>query len=403
MRSKTFTFLLSVLVLCCLSAVFGQSGSPQTDNKAPFVINPEPAPIIINSDVPLEETFGSNAFIFGPSGVRGRGNIFHCTVGKKLVEHRMYLNPSSAASMQFVVYEGADFNGIYNLVSSLDVSPQGPGEGWYSSGAMDYDLQPGMYYLIYAQWDVNANYYNNQGVTPYPVPCSFGEQVAGVGWDWVPVYSVPPPATQNQDVGLLNSGVSYYQIIVTDDAVPVEMTSFTFNLSGNNVVLNWRTATETNNSGFEVQRKTSGTWQTIGFIKGSGTTSQPQAYSYTDANLSAGTYTYRLNQVDFNGSSHPSSELVIVINKAADYSLEQNYPNPFNPATQIGYSVSERGNVSLVVYDLLGREVASLVNEVKEPGSYKVNFNASNLPSGVYTYRIQSGNFVQTKKMMLMK
>jgi hypothetical protein len=403
MRNKTFTFFLSLLVICCFSSIYSQSSGPQYDKYASFVINPHPNPIGNNIDSPIEEVFGSNAFILGPSGVRGRGNMFHCTVARKLVEHRMYLNPSSAASMQFLVYEGAAFNGIYNLVSSIDVSPQGPGEGWYSSGAMDYDLQAGMYYLIYAQWDINSNYYNNQGVTPYPVPCSFGEQVAGIGWNWVPVYSVPPPATQNQDLEVLDTGVSYYQTIVTDDLIPVEMSSFTFNVSGNKVVLNWRTATETNNNGFEVQRKTSGEWQTIGFINGSGTTTQPQAYSYTDAGLAAGTYTYRLNQVDFDGTSHASSELVIVINKVENYSLEQNYPNPFNPTTQISYSVSQRGNVNLVVYDLLGREVANLVNEVKEPGSYKVNFNAVNLPSGVYAYRIQSGNFVQTKKMMLMK
>ncbi len=328
-------------------------------------------------------------------------NAFHCTTAKKLVERRIYLNPTASANFQFLVYEGSTFEGVYNLVSSIDVTG-GPGEGWYSSGAMDYDLQAGMYYLIYPQWDATANYYNLQNITPYPIPCSFGELVGGVGWDWAPVYAVPAPATQTS-TGLEGSGVAYYQIIVTDDLVPVEMTSFTFNVQGNNVTLNWKTATETNNNGFQVQRQTSGEWQTIGFINGSGTTTSPQQYSYTDANLAPGTYTYRLNQVELDGSSHASSELIIVVNKALDFSLSQNYPNPFNPTTQIGYSVSERSQVSLVVYDLLGREVATLVNEVKEPGSYKVNFNASNLPSGMYTYRIQSGNFVQSKKMMLMK
>lgn len=400
MHIKTATFFFSFLVLICFATVYSQSSqSQQLDKNAVYQVNPNPNPII---ETPVEETFGSNAFIFGPAGVRGRGNIYHCTTGKKLIEHRMYLNPVSSAGMQFLVYEGAAFNGNYDLVSSVDVT-DGPGEGWYSSGPIDYDLQAGMYYLIYAQWDVNSNYYNNQGITPYPVPSSFGELVAGIGWDWVPIYSVPAPATQNNDVGTLNTGVAYYQVIVTDDAVPVELSSFTFDVKNNNVLLNWRTSTETNNSGFEVQRKASGDWQTIGFVKGSGTTTQPQVYSYTDAGLASGTYVYRLNQVDLDGSSHASSELSIVINNVTEFALDQNYPNPFNPSTQIGYSVSERSNVNLVVYDLLGREVAALVNEVKEPGSYKVNFNASNLPSGVYTYRIQSGNFVQTKKMMLMK
>jgi len=402
MRNKSITIFFSLLVLCCFSALYGQSSTqPQIDKTAPFVVNPNPDPIINNIDTPIEEVFGSNANAFGPAGLRGRGNVFHCTTAKKLVEQRLYLNPTSAASFQFLVYEGSTFAGTYNLVSSVDVTG-GPGEGWYSSGAMDYDLQAGMYYLIYPQWDVNANYYNLQSITPYPITCSFGELVGGVGWDWAPVYSVPAPATQTS-VGLEGTGVAYYQTIVTDDLIPVELTSFTFNVKGNDVILNWRTATETNNNGFQVQRKTAGECQTIGFINGSGTTTSPQEYSYTDTKLAAGTYTYRLNQVDFDGSSNASSELIIVVNKIADFSLEQNYPNPFNPTTLIGYSVSQRGNVSLLVYDLLGREVANLVNEVKEPGSYKVNFNASNLPSGVYTYRIQSGNFVQTKKMMLMK
>ncbi len=399
MRIKTVTFLFSILVLVCFTTIYSQSSeSQEVDMNAPYQVNPNPNPII---ESPLEETFGSNTSVFGPSGVRGRGNVFHCTTAKKLVEQRLYLNPTASASIQFLVYEGSTFAGTYNLVSSTDVTG-GPGEGWYSSGPMDYDLQEGMYYLIYPQWDATANYYNQQGITPYPIPCSFGELVGGVGWDWSPTYSVPAAQTQNS-TGLEGTGVAYYQVIVTDDIVPVEMTSFTFDVRNNNVLLNWRTATETNNSGFQVQRKAESGWQTIGFVKGSGTTTQSQVYSYTDAGLAAGTYVYRLNQIDLDGSSHASSELSIVIDRISDFALEQNYPNPFNPTTQIEYSVAQHANVSLVVYDLLGREVAALVNEVKEPGSYKVNFDASNLPSGIYTYRIQSGSFVQTKKMMLMK
>ena len=401
MYSRIVTFFLFILFICSMTT-FGQTTAQVTDKGAPYVVNPNPDPIVNNIDVIMEETFGSNANVYGPAGLRGRGNIFHCTNPRKLIEHRMYLNPTSAATMYFLVYEGATFTGTYDLVSSVNLTGQGPGEGWYSSGAIDYDLQNGMFYLIYAQWDVNANYYNAQGVTPYPVPCSFGEQYAGIGWNWVPVYSDPPPS-QQLPTELENEGVSYYQVIVTDDIVPVELTSFTFNVSGNNINLNWQTASEKNNQGFQVQRKTTGSFQTIGFINGAGTTTKSQSYSYSDRNLEPGTYTYRLNQVDFDGTTYASEELSIIIDKPVTYTLEQNYPNPFNPTTQINYSVAERGNVSLVVYDLLGKEVANLVNEVKEPGSYQVNFNASNLPSGIYAYRIQSGNFVQTKKMMLIK
>jgi len=111
----------------------------------------------ITDGIPLEEVFGLNQNMFGPAGVRGRGNIYFITTPRKLIEHRLYLNPTSAASLWFLVYEGASPQGIYNLVNSVNVTNQGPGEGWYSSGAIDFDFQAGMYYAIYAQWDVDAN------------------------------------------------------------------------------------------------------------------------------------------------------------------------------------------------------------------------------------------------------
>jgi hypothetical protein len=190
---------------------------------------------------------------------------------------------------------------------------------------------------------------------------------------------------------------------LTETIVPVELTSFTSGVIGTDVVLKWGTSTETNNKGFEIQREINDNFITIGFINGSGTSTESHTYTYTDKNLDPGTYTYRLNQVDFDGTSKASEAITVVVERPVNFSLEQNYPNPFNPSTQINYSIAVRGNVNLIVYDLLGRKVQTLVNEVKEPGSYKVNFDASNLPSGIYAYRIQSGNFIQTKKMMLLK
>ena len=209
---KQFFSLLFLFVL--VSGLSLAQNQPAIDKGADFTINPKPTVYV--PDTPLEEVFGSNAGVFGPSGLRGRGNVFLCTTPKKLIEQRQYLNPTAAASIQFLVYKGAAFAGNYDLVTYNDVSGAGPGEGWYSSGAMDVDLEAGMYYLIYAQWDVNANYYNQQSITPYPIPCSFGELVGGVGWDWAPTYAVPPSATQ-LSVGLEGTGVAYYQTIVTDD------------------------------------------------------------------------------------------------------------------------------------------------------------------------------------------
>ena len=186
--------------------------------------------------------------------------------------------------------------------------------------------------------------------------------------------------------------------------VPVELNLFTASVNGNSVNLNWSTATEINNSGFEIYRNTNNNLTKIGFIKGNGTATQRNQYSFTDANLSNGRYSYQLRQIDFDGSSkvyNLSNE--VVIGTPMTYSLSQNYPNPFNPSTVIKYSIPQSSLVTLKVYNILGKEVASLVNENKEAGNYTVNFSAKNLSSGVYFYTIKAGNFTQTKKMTIIK
>ena len=186
--------------------------------------------------------------------------------------------------------------------------------------------------------------------------------------------------------------------------VPVEMSTFTANVNGNSVSLNWATATETNNSGFEIYRSVNNNLTKIGFIKGKGTSTQINNYSYTDANLHTGRYSYQLRQIDFDGSYkvyNLSNE--VIIGTPVNYSISQNYPNPFNPSTLIKYTLPQSSFVTLKVYNILGKEVASLVNENKEAGNYTINFSAKNLSSGVYFYTIKAGNFTQTKKMTILK
>jgi hypothetical protein len=187
--------------------------------------------------------------------------------------------------------------------------------------------------------------------------------------------------------------------------VPVELTSFTASANGNgNVVLNWSTATETNNHLFEIERKAEqGEYFSVGYVNGAGTTTEPQNYSYVDNTVQNGKYFYRLKQVDFNGSFVYSDEVGVDVNGPLTFYLEQNYPNPFNPSTTIKYSVPESGNIKLAVYNTVGEEVAVLVNGYSQSGFFEASFNASNLPSGVYLYKLQSANSVQTKKMMLLK
>jgi hypothetical protein len=186
--------------------------------------------------------------------------------------------------------------------------------------------------------------------------------------------------------------------------VPVELTSFAAASNGSDVDLNWTTATETNNQGFKIERKTvGGAFEEVGYVAGFGTTTEPKSYSFVDSKLEAGSYTYRLKQVDFGGTFTYSNEVNVEVEIPLVYSLEQNYPNPFNPSTTIKYSIAEDGFVKLVIYSMLGEEVTTLVNTQQKAGRYEVNFNAAGLSSGVYVYRIEAANYISSKKLILMK
>ncbi|NWF50453.1 MAG: T9SS type A sorting domain-containing protein [Ignavibacteriaceae bacterium] len=188
------------------------------------------------------------------------------------------------------------------------------------------------------------------------------------------------------------------------DVVPVELTSFTASVANGSVRLNWTTATEVNNAGFEVERRSvNNDWQKIGYVSGSGTTTESRSYSFIDNNLNAGQYSYRLKQVDYNGTFEYSNEINVEVTSPVAFDLSQNYPNPFNPATKINFSLPAAGNVKLAVFNLLGEEVATLVNGFRAAGTYSVDFNAANLNSGLYFYRLETENFSKTMKMTLLK
>ncbi|MCH8035092.1 MAG: T9SS type A sorting domain-containing protein [Bacteroidetes bacterium] len=191
----------------------------------------------------------------------------------------------------------------------------------------------------------------------------------------------------------------------TNIILPVELTSFTANVNDNgNVILNWSTATELNNQMFEIERKTEeGQYVTIGYVEGHGTTTEPQDYTYTDNSVETGNYFYRLKQIDFGGRYEYSDEIEVEVLGPLTFGLEQNYPNPFNPSTNIKYRISETGVVKLAIYNTLGEEVVVLVDGMVNSGFYEITFDASNLPSGAYFYRLQSNNLIQVKKMLLLK
>jgi len=222
--------------------------------------------------------------------------------------------------------------------------------------------------------------------------------------------------------GRLDAGGIYTQNIQVNGTfggvVPVELISFNATQDGNRVVVEWQTATETNNLGFEIQRRKCSEWELIGFVPGYGTTIERHSYSFIDDNVSSGHYQYRLNQIDFDGASTYSNSIEVEIMSPVEFSLYQNFPNPFNPSTVISYQLPVSSFVKMKVYDALGNEIATLVNENKTAGKYEVEFSAMSgqessiryPASGIYFYQLratpngeQAGDFIQTRKMIFIK
>ncbi len=198
-------------------------------------------------------------------------------------------------------------------------------------------------------------------------------------------------------------------LLPLDVVVPVELTAFTTETLNGAVIIKWQTATETNNSGFEIQKSEKPNvngqteWEKITFVDGRGTTTEVTNYTYNDKVIKPGTYLYRLKQIDFDGTTTFSSEIEVVINGPAEFALMQNYPNPFNPATTIRFTLPVKKDFVIAVYNSIGEKVAEVFKGEMEEGYHEVKFDASNLSSGVYFYRFESTQFVDVKKMVLLR
>ncbi len=204
-----------------------------------------------------------------------------------------------------------------------------------------------------------------------------------------------------------NGGIAVYN--KSGVPVPVELVSFTALIKTFGVELNWTTASETNNKGFEVECSIKNSklkiknFEPIGFVNGNGTSTELNHYSFKDENLSPGKYKYRLKQIDFDGDFEYSTEIEVEIGLPDKFELYQNYPNPFNPTTRIKFTISDFGFTTLKIYGVLGEEIATLVNEEKPPGKYEVEFDGAGLASGIYFYSLSACDFRKTKKMLLVK
>jgi|GEM_PF-1182695 len=191
--------------------------------------------------------------------------------------------------------------------------------------------------------------------------------------------------------------------------VPVELAAFAATVEASDVHLEWVTMTESNNFGFEIQRKTQDEdFEKIAFVSGSGTTTSGNSYSYIDKGLFPGAYTYRLKQIDYNGEHSFSNFAEVVVQGPSQFHLSQNYPNPFNSETEIAYQLNEDTHVTFRVLNLLGQEIRTLIDEEKSAGYFKAHWDGKDeiggdLPNGLYIYCIQAGRFANTKKMLLLR
>ncbi|MBZ0200497.1 MAG: T9SS type A sorting domain-containing protein [Ignavibacteriaceae bacterium] len=214
------------------------------------------------------------------------------------------------------------------------------------------------------------------------------------------------PATTSSFVPSSPSQWRTFVYPLTTINVPVELTAFNASVVKNNVELTWTTSTETNNFGFEVEKSYDGSnFIKIGFVRGNGTSTEINNYHFTDkpdVEKNIEIY-YRLHQVDLDGTAKYSNIISVAFELPNNFGLNQNYPNPFNPSTTISYSIAQTSPVTLKIYDVTGREIAVLVNEVKQPGRYDVSFDASTLSSGVYFYKLNAGSFSSVKKMSILK
>lgn len=194
-----------------------------------------------------------------------------------------------------------------------------------------------------------------------------------------------------------------------NSALPVELSSFSYETFKGNVTLYWSTSSETNNAGFEIERSDannlmSNDWKKAGYVTGSGTVSSSHSYSFNDRNLSIGKYYYRLKQIDYNGNyEYFSLNSDVILKSPEKYYLGQNYPNPFNPSTVIDFNIPQDGFVIIKLFDITGREVRILMRKYTSAGFYTLNFNAEGLAGGVYFYTIDADKYKAVKKMLLVR
>jgi len=327
-----------------------------------------------------------NITLYGNTSKYG-GGIFVTGSGAAIISNSIAWNDSATTNGAEIYSTSSASTGIsYTLVRGGVSGPGIAGSGSFTDGGHNLDLDP-----LFT--DSSSHDFTLTSSSP----------AVDSGNNAVVVGSIDLAGNTRISHGLVDIGAYEYQ----DAPLAVQLIDFTATSTATGAELDWQTATEIDNFGFDVERRVESNpqWSNVAFIKGVGTSTSPHRYTFIDGSLSTGRYSYRLKQIDQSGLSKYSKEVEIDAGLAPQkFTLEQNYPNPFNPTTTIGFTLANDGRVSLKVYDMMGREVATLLDENRKAGEYQqVVFDASRYASGVYFAVLQSGEKQLIKKMLMVK
>jgi hypothetical protein len=355
--------------------------------------------IIIDNNIIHDNSFGIT--LYGSaggaiSGVVSNNVIYNNKINPDVMTTGSGINVNGGAANQPIIKRNVIYGNWWGITiqngSTVQAGPQ-PNIG----NIMNADTSDDGY---------NKIYNNIQGTAVYDLYNNCTNEIYAQNNDWG-VYDSATVASHIFDkADDATHGQIYFTPFYKAPVIPVELASFSASQVSAGVLLRWLTVTEVNNSGFEVLKSVNGgSFEKIGFVKGAGNSTAAKSYEYKDANMPGVSQSmkYRLKQVDYDGSAKFSDVSEVNYVAPKKYELSQNYPNPFNPSTVINYQTANSGKVMLKVYNVLGKEVATLVNKDMPAGSHSVKFNAGNLSSGLYFYTLTAGNFTSTKKMILIK
>jgi hypothetical protein len=396
---KTFKFflLVSVMTLIFSVNVFSQVLFKATITNQNAVIADPTYGNCVYFDIYLQQDAGSSGPVYLADAdfkfTFNNANFTGATI--EYIDESNELWNSSGAS---TIYYNAGILPTFLAPNYLIVNVAPPGfttQTQFNSRVAKIDATPNKHKLGHFVVYTVSNTSGNFGLT----------WLTGVGGTVVVSYDPVSPWN--------SGGISGTLEVITDIPLPVQLASFTGNVENKrDVKLTWKTEFENNNAGFEVQRAEVGSqnleFRKISFVSGKGTTNTPVEYRFEDKKLNTGKYNYRLKQIDNNGNyEYFTLNTVIEVGVPTKYDMSQNYPNPFNPTTKIDFDLPLDSRVSIILYDISGREIKTLVNDSRTAGYYTVQFSASDLSSGTYFYRIMTkssgADFIMTKKMMLIK